>query len=114
MLSSLPGHRAVAYGFRVSSLMAGQSLEANFPDAWQEFRTWRVLHWISWIAFIVVSGICIAFDYKSTNFPFWPDGMVIFGCLAFVAFSRAKLRNIRCPRCHRNFFPWLRLFPIFL
>ena len=97
--------------------MPDQSLQSSFPEVWQEFRTWRILHWISWIALFLVGGICIAFQlaFNPTGATvWWPDGLFIMGCAVLVAITWAKLRYIRCPRCQKDFFGMLPYYPIFL
>jgi hypothetical protein len=90
--------------------MADQSLEASYPEIFQEFRTWRMLHWISHLAVFGVGTICIAFGH----FAVWPDAIFIMGSFVFVAITYAKLRWLRCPRCHKDFFFLLHFYPIFL
>jgi hypothetical protein len=91
--------------------MPSQSLQASFPDVFQKFRTWRVLIWISWCALFGVTAICIAFGRR---FGLWPNYIIILGCFAFAVSTWAKLRYLLCPRCHKDFFRWLELYPIFL
>jgi len=95
--------------------MRDQSLQEDFPDVWQEFRTCRILHGISWVFFIAISVFCIVAGV-AFNLPFgwWPDGIFIMGSALFISFTYGKLRYLRCPRCHKDFFFLLHFYPIFL
>jgi hypothetical protein len=95
--------------------MAEQSLQDTFPEVWQRFRTWRILHGIAWGAFAAISAFCIVSGVAfHLPFAWWPDGIFIMGSLVFVAFTYGNLRYMRCPRCHKDFLFLLHFYPIFL
>jgi len=91
------------------------SLERDYPKVWRDFRTRRMIHGLSWLAFAGVSAICIVsgvmFHLPLSS---WPDVISILASAALVSVTYFWLRSLRCPRCHKDFFFMLAIYPIFL